>query len=757
MAVEFGGSSAGSSVFKLNPDGTFSSETELLLGTMRIAEQLTGRIQGSRVVAYRLEAERPGQPKATLVYEAGKLKVVQGETEKEAEIGELPELLFSNLHPQLLARTLAAVDWEKKEPQELEVYMIDGGTKVKVRLTPLEERSTPRGTAKLFKAALGSVEVEYALDSAGRVVSMDVPAQRIRLYAIGWEALFRDPLADYPELSQPVHEVKVERGVAMKTRDGVTLVADVFRPDAPGRFPVILSRTPYGRATAGIEGPHFARRGYVFVAQDVRGMGDSGGEWDPFVNERRDGFDAVDWASKAPWSDGKVGMIGASYGGLVQWAAAAERHPALRCLIPQVSPPDAMHNIPYDHGTFFLFGNVWWARIVRSSQADLGSAAGAFANLEKLATLPLSKVDDAVFGENLPFFDRWLEREGLIHWKGFDWLTDLRRVDIPALHISGWWDGDGIGTKLIWETMRGAKRTNQWLIYGPWTHAFNTTRSTGDVDYGPEAILELDSLYLRWFDTWLKGKDVGLNRVPRARIFVTGANKWLDLDDWPEPAWAEQKLFLYADAPANGKSSRGELRDAPAKSQEPSRYLFNPANADLPEEIRVMDPSAITTVIKIGEKGPDDDALVFRTSRLSAPLTIAGPISLDLHFETTARDTDFYVMVFDEDPEGVKRMIGMPGKLRAAFLGGMDRPRPLVPNRPYRASIALWDTAHEFKPGHRLGIMIASGQFPMFARNLGTGEPIKDATRMIVQVNTIHHSGARPSALRFRVIPNEAR
>src|SRR5262249_40501250 len=158
----------------------------------------------------------------------------------------------------------------------------------------------------------------------------------------GWDGLYVDPLAKYPELSQPTFGTKTETGVAMKTRNGVTLVCDVVRPNDALKHPAILVRTPYGRSSETLSGAFWASRGYVYVTQDCRGREDSGGNWDPFVNEGPDGADTIGWIAKQSWSDGKVGMIGGSYAGYVQWAAAVEEPPALRCIVPQVSPPDAM-------------------------------------------------------------------------------------------------------------------------------------------------------------------------------------------------------------------------------------------------------------------------------------------------------------------------------------------------------------------------------------------------------------------------------
>ncbi|MEZ0327618.1 MAG: CocE/NonD family hydrolase, partial [Fimbriimonas sp.] len=611
MNVEFGGTRCGSNTYDYNSDGTFTSTTDFAIGTIKFHSIITGQFVGGKLVRYAADADVPGA-KVVLDWDGSKIKVTQGGKTAEKELKFDGDSYFGNIHPQLNMNLLRSIDYRKKEPQKVKTLLLDSGVVFEPSAKPLKEKPSKAGIARLYEMHLGAVVAEYATDSMGRVVAMDVPSQKLRFVTEGWESLFVDPLAAYPELSQPTMATTTDRNVKMKTRDGVDLAMDIVRPAAPGKYPVILVRTPYGRGPATVDGGFYASRGYVFIAQDCRGRGESTGEWDPFVNERKDGYDAIDWASKQAWSDGKVGMIGASYGGLVQWAAAVERHPALKAIVPQVSPPDAMRNIPYDMGTFFLYGNLWWGKIVRNqADVDMSSMASSLPHPEKFGTLPLSRVDDAVLGYNVPFFDKWLEREGSTTWPGYDWSTQLDRTNVPALHISGWWDGDLIGTQTNWASLRAAKKPNQWLIYGPWTHAFNTTSTLGDVDYGPTAIMELDSLYLRWFDTWLKGKSVAMEKVPKVRVFITGANKWMDLDDWPSTKSAERTLYLYADAPANGGLSKGELRDQPAISQEPSRYLFNPADAKVPKELLEVDPSKATTTMNVGEE--DDDSLLFKS------------------------------------------------------------------------------------------------------------------------------------------------
>ncbi len=749
MAVEFNGTKSGSHSFTRNPDGTFSSNSKLELGTVTIVGEISGKFDGTRLVELTNELTTPGG-KGKVVLKDGKLTVSQGTTSRSVDMPYKGDHYFANFYPELLAGTLRAVDFSKKQSQTVESFIVDGGSVISLKILPEQEKTTKAGIARLYRLTVTGIDVEYATDSNGNVVSMDVPAQKIRMVQEGWESLYIDPLAAYPELSQPTHKVVSEPSQNMKMRDGVTLVGDVYRPAEPGKYPVVLTRTPYGRGAAGVDGQFYASRGYVFVSQDCRGRGSSGGEWDPFVNEAKDGADTIGWIAKQPWCDGNVGMIGGSYGGLVQWAAATEKPAALKCIVPQVSPPDAMYNIPYDFGVFFLYGDVWWGKIVMGKDADMSNLRTPMENLAALKTLPLSKVDDALSDTAFLFYDKWLERDGSAKWPGYNYQSTLGKVEIPALHISGWWDGDGIGTKLNWEAMRAAGRKNQWLIYGPWTHAFNTTSRLGDIDYGPTAILELDSLYLRWFDTWLKGKSVGLERVPHVQAFVTGANKWIKQEDWPSATSTEKKLFLAADAPANGRTSRGQLLDQPAASQEPDRYSFNPANDEIPEGLGDNDVDNASTVAKFGKES--NESLLYKTAPLPKAMAIGGPISLHLTFSTTARDTDLYGTLVDIDEKGVMRVIGRGGKIRGSYLGGFDKPRPLTPGKIYTADIQFWDVAHEFAKGHRLGVFIVGSEFPVYARNLGTGEPIKDATRMVVQSQTVYHDAAHPSFLKFRVL-----
>jgi uncharacterized protein len=738
------GRRVGSNTYRTLPNGRFESTSEEKVANITINSKLTGTITDGLLTEYELVSNHDGEVKVTA--RAGQAQITrQGKTRVVAF--KPPKVVFANQHPLLAETMLRALDPNKEGPQRIDLLILDQAIPDTVELRKKETLTIERGGNQTivnhYLAYFPGVPIDLYAAADGRFVSLDVPTQESRATRTGYEAvidrLIDDPSSRYPELSQPTMKTTVAKGVRVKMRDGTELVADIFRPAGDEPHPAILRRTPYGRdSLPAAEGEYWSSRGYALVVQDVRGRHDSDGEWKPWAHERTDGYDTIDWIASQSWSNGKVGMIGGSYGGMVQWAAAAEAHPALKCILPQVSPPDPFFDIPIDHGVPALFSALVWANYVRhkSVPAKLESPG----NLEKLLTLPLPRIDDEVLGHDIPFFNDWWTKGTPSAFDG-EFMTDLRKIRIPVLHISGWWDGDGIGTKLNWANLREAKHGSQWLIYGPWEHDFNSSTTFGDVDYGADAILELDSLYLRWFDTWLKDKKVAWEKQPRVRVFVTGANHWRELDDWPDPKSEPLTLYLSSTGPANGAAGRGKLLRAPPKNEKPDRYVYDPAKVKVAEE-------SDSTIVRI--PGDKKDVLVYRTEPLDEALDIAGPIELELYFSTDVKDTDFFASLVAVDEKGEMRSIGLPGKIRARYLSGWETPTLLQPGKTYKAVIALWDLAHRLEKGQRLGIIIESEMFPAYARNLNTGEPNAVATRMVAATHTIYHDAQRPSGLRLR-------
>lgn len=686
---------------------------------------------------------------AQLDWKDGKVQVRQ---EKEGKANELPikitSPVWANYHPALFGRVLRSLDSKNSKPQKVVGSMIDQLAPLDLTITfgPFSEKTVNGKRVKVgIHEIRNSFSAQLAATEDGTIIGMNVPSQKFLIVQKGAEEIFADPLAKYPELSQPKFGVKILEKVEIPLRDGTVTKATIVTPDKPGMYPTILTRTPYGRETALAQAAMFAKRGYVFVAQDVRGTGESQGSYDPFMTEQKDGFDSIDWIAKQPWSDQKVGMIGGSYGGLVQWSAASLKPQALKCIVPQVSPPaSAMWNLPYENGTFLLLGSLWWLRIVDGPKGTDLSSIQAPLKMSGINSLPLSEADNKVLGFNSKTFDSWLARDRASKWNGWNFENLMKEIKIPALHISGWFDGDSVGTQRNYELLTKAGNKNQWLIYGPWPHAFNTSTKMGDLDFGSESMLELDSVYLRWFDTWLKDKAVGLDKVAKVKFFSMGNNRWNESSAWPPSG---SKVVQW-----NFDFKKKQLLPSKIGSTS-ATYTYDPKK-DLfkAPDVTISTGGESLFTKPISDKG---ESITLKSPVLTEPVTVAGPLEVEFSFRSSAKDTDFYVSFFDEDEKGGWMYFVAGAKQRASYLSGNDSPKTITPGKTYRVKIRSWDTSHQLRKGHRLVARITSSRFPEYARNLGTGESTSTGTKMVKQSNTIISSRKLPSLVRFHAIASK--
>lgn len=733
------GANAGSDVVTFSPYGKFDSTAKFAVGTVTISDHLTGIRIGKKITSYQFVSDHGGVH-ATMSWDGKTLKFDVPGRKGSVPYDGTALSWFANFHPWILSQLSDIKISGDTKTAKGGIYILESGSVIPGTVQSLPSRSYNYNgkslTATAMELSIGSIAIDVYFDSNGDFIGEEVKVQHFRTLKQGVTGLFTDPLSKFPELSQATYKTKALTNLSWKTRGGVSLIADAVVPDAPGKFPVILERTPYGRQVAILEGSDYASRGYAFVVQDCRGTGDSQGEWDPFIHEENDGYDAVQSAAAQPWSNGKVGMIGGSYGGSVQWAAAVKRPPALLCIVPQVSPPDAFENLPYEFGTFILWGSLWWANIIPNGQADLTQATKPIAHPEQLMDLPLSVLPEKALGKEVPFFTKWLQRTSYSDWKGFDYEKQLQNVTIPVLNISGWWDGDGIGTDLHWLKMRSAHRKNMWLIEGPWVHAFDTTSKLGEDNYGPTAIIDLDSMYLKWFDHWLKGKSVGLSKIPKVQYFAMVQNQWHKTSDFPDPKAMKSTLYLSDSGSLQSKSGSGK-----------DSYVYDPSKVKIPSEIK-NNPMSTDVSIRI-HISKAKDHLVFKSAVLTKPMIVEGPYSVDLTFKINTVTTDLYALLADMDGKGNLIPLSVPGKLNLSYLTHFDRPTNLVPGRIYKAHLMPWMSARELKVGHRLVLIVSSQAFPGTARNLNTGEPIATGTKMKTATITIYHDQSHPSSISF--------
>lgn len=542
--------------------------------------------------------------------------------------------------------------------------------------------------------------------------------------------------------------------IRVPMRDGVMLAADIFRPEETrrgARAPVILVRTPYNKNNKIYIEParYFAERGYAYVTMDVRGRGDSDGEFVPYRNEGIDGYDAVEWCAAQSWSSGNVGTLGGSYLGRIQWLTALLQPPHLKTMIVMVTPSDPFVETPT--GVPGL-QHLCWLYLVHGRLRQLMEEINWNPIYEHL---PLLTMDERA-GLDLPLWRKELQHQTLdAYWAKICYQNQFEKIDVPVMHISGWYDDEQIGTPLnfIGMTTRGASefaRANQKLLMGPWGHAVNASQKIGEVDFGADAVIDLRGYELRWFDAWLKAQDDGITREPAARLFVMGENKWRDENEFPPARAQYTDFYFHGGGNANSRYGDGTLSLEMPRAENPDAYLYDPA--------RPTPYITDATSSQIG--GPDDysavqqrgDVLVYMTAPLEQDVTVIGPVRVVLFAASSARDTDFTVLLFDAHPTGFHQRL-CDSIVRARYRDGMANPSLIEPHQIYKYEIDVWYTAQVFRAGHRIGVQIASAAFPKYDRNLNTGEDLATGTRMEIATQTIYHDNGHPSRIILPIIP----
>ena len=543
----------------------------------------------------------------------------------------------------------------------------------------------------------------------------------------------------------------------MPMRDGVELSADVWMPQEAGRYPAIIMRTPYLKTDSEVEravewGQYFASRGYVFLMQDVRGRGDSDGDFDFFFQEGKDGYDTVEWIAAQGWSNGRVGMMGSSYLGTVQWLAARERAPHLACIVPTASGGRWFEELPYKGGAFLMGWAVSW---IAGTSGRIPQSNLRGVDMDRVYQhRPLITMDEAA-GRKMPLYKAILEHDTVDdYWKRIMFApSHYRQFDIPALHVTGWFDGDQPGALLYWEGTReySPARDKQYLIIGPWDHGqtfVGGALSVGEMKFSPNSIVDLEELHLSFFDYCLKQTTSTVD-FPRARIYVTGSNTWLEEPEYPPAAVEYERLYFHSGGRANTLAGDGRLSWNAPKQEPPDRYTYNPEH---PTPMSVDGGSLAKDYRAIERR---DDVLVYSTDELQETVTVVGRVEVHLYASSSARDTDFTARVLDVYPDGRAVNLGPSlGVIRARYRNGYEATELLTPNEVAEFRINLHDIGHAFLPGHRIRVEISSSAYPAVHPNPNTGNPIATDTEWNVADQTVYHDAERASYVLMPVLPN---
>ena len=567
------------------------------------------------------------------------------------------------------------------------------------------------------------------------------------------------PEVTFPPARPPNHDIVVENRVAVPMRDGTILRADIYRPKKEGLYPVLVSRTPYSTErfpSSYRAAVFFARRGYVYVFQDVRGRHESQGAWDPAWYEFADGYDTVEWAAKQPWSNGKVGMQGGSYLGSDQWQAAQLQPPHLTAIFPDVAATSWYHHAFTLNGGFRLSLAFGWGPVRQEShvmqntgQHTMEGGPEAISYDKVIWHLPLIDMPKLV-GRNAKFYRDWIEHPDYDdYWKGVSVEEHFDKMEVPAYNTGGWFD------ILLQGTLNGytgpskrakteVARKGTRLLVGAWGHG--PSRKHGDLDFGPTANVDENSVQLRWYDHWLYGMDNGLADEPPVTLFQMGRNRWRVHNDFPLPDTEYKKLYFHSGGKANSYRGDGGLSwDKPSASEPVDRYRYDPDHP-VPSHGGANCCGTPTPIGPVDQRPVEkrNDVLVYTSDFLEEEIDVTGPIQVVLYASSDAVDTDWVAKLVDIYPDGKAYNIA-EGILRARHREGQDRPKLMEPGTVYRFEIDLLATSNAFLPGHRIRVDVTSSHFPQFNRHLNTGEPFGKSDKVKIATQTIHHTKTQPS------------
>ena len=529
------------------------------------------------------------------------------------------------------------------------------------------------------------------------------------------------------------HAVKIEADVAVPMGDGTRLFADIYIPKGASDPPTILMRTPYGKTTPSTKpfAQALAHRGYIVVAQDVRGTGKSEGEFTPLLHERRDGAETLEWLRRQSWFDGRLGLFGLSYIGFTANAIAVDNPPEVKAVFAPVTTR-GFYDVYYETGGFNLDAALGWAVIVhrQKSEAQTGPtilqrllSRGAHPDPVPYDALPILEADVAATGAVVDFYRTFVtqtDRDDAYWTESSLSEADIAGIKAPVYLASGWYDALLPRVLDDYQALKVAGR-NPRLVIGDGPH----------IDVA--ALLRYLKHAITWFDHHLYVEDLNMPDAP-VRIWRMGDKAWLDYPAWP-PATKRQEYFLHADG--------GLIADTrPTLNGKSTSYTFDPADPTP----AVGGPLLASTkpVVDNAALEARSDTVVFTTEPFAEGVDIIGAPSVVLFVDADRPTLDLFVRLSRVDKNGVSRNItdGVHRFYREGESADL-----------IEATVDLSPTAIRLKPGEKLRLLVASGAHPRIARNLGEGDLAAQARATVMHQASIriYHNADNPSRLEIPI------
>ncbi len=539
--------------------------------------------------------------------------------------------------------------------------------------------------------------------------------------------------------------VRPQETTSMRTRDGVRLDADIYRPESGGQFPVLLMRQPYGRAIAStVVYAHprwYAAQGYIVVIQDVRGCGTSEGKFQLFANEIADGEDTVNWAAKLPGSNGKVGMYGFSYQGMTQLYAAAAKPSALKTICPAMIGYDLYSDWAYEGGAFCLQNNMAWAVQLATENARLRRDKKAYEAL-------------SVAGDNLPFkypevfkylapnsfYHEWVQHsQPDSYWEKMSPKTHLKNVDLPMFHIGGWFDAYLRGTLNLYKDMVSRSQYRQQLLVGPWAH-LPWSRRVGEMDFGFEAISPVDRMQICWFEQILKGVDTGLMQALPVWLFEMGSNMWQGFEKFPQHI--QKSCFLSSNGLANSREDDGSLTTICPNNDITDILVHDPWRPVPSLGGHAGIPAGIFERSHIDGRS---DVITYTSGFLEEDLFLTGDVIVDIWCSADKPSYDLCVVLSQMYPDG--RVYN----ITQGYLRCRDGVTGKSSDKPVLRKIKLQTTCIQIIKGYALRLSISAACFPAYQMNTGNNSTLNMDAEVITL--TVHCGGSFPSQILLPVVP----